>query len=81
MSETNRISTTANTGNICCPFFVAHGKREIVCEGLMDGCKTWIRFDEAEEKTWHQVTYCEHGFKKCEMYCSIRHWKWPEDDG
>lgn len=80
MSETNRISTTADTGNICCPFFIAHGKKEIVCEGLIDGTKTWIRFHDAEDKSWHQATYCEGRYKSCEVCLSIRHWKWAEDD-
>ena len=79
MSETNRISTTANTGNICCPFFVAHGKKEIVCEGMIEGSKNWTRFDEAEAKSWHQGNYCERNYRQCEVYCSIRHWQWPED--
>ena len=32
MSERDRISTTANTGDIACPFFIAHGKKDIGCE-------------------------------------------------
>ena len=80
MSETKRVSTTQNTGNICCPFFIAHGKREIVCEGLIDGSKNWTRFDEAEEKTWHQCTYCEGRYTCCEVYRSIMHWRWSEEE-
>lgn len=81
MSEQrDRISTTSNTGNICCPFFIAHGKKDIVCEGLIDGTRTWTAFEDAEKKTFHQVNYCECGYKRCEIYCSIRHWKWPEDE-
>ena len=79
MSERNRISSTANTGNICCPFFVAHGKKEIVCEGMIEGCKICNVFEDAEEKSWHQANYCEKGYKKCEMYCSIQHWRWDDE--
>lgn len=80
MSERNRISTTANTGDICCPFFIAHGRKEIVCEGLIDGTRMCCAFEDAEEKTWHQKNYCEKSYKRCEMFCSIRHWKWPEEE-
>lgn len=79
MSERNRISSTADTGNIQCPYFIAHGKKEIVCEGLVDGCKMCSTFDDLELKRQHQEIYCEKHYKRCEMYCSIQHWKWPEE--
>lgn len=80
MSERDRISSTANTGNIQCPFFVAHGRKEIQCEGMIDGTRMDVMFPDAEQKAFHQVNYCENSFKRCEMYCSIRHWKWPDDE-
>ena len=80
MSERDRISTTANTGDIACPFFIAHGKKDIVCEGLIDGTRMCCAFADPEEKTWHQKNYCEKHYKRCEMFCSIRHWKWPEEE-
>jgi len=80
MSERNRISTTANTGDIRCPFFIAHGKTEIVCEGMIEGTQTLTKFPGAEEKAWHQETYCEGRFTSCEICCSIKHWKWPEEE-
>ena len=80
MSEReNRISSTSDTGNICCPFFEAHGKLEIVCEGLIDSTQSMIRFRTEAEKTFHQETYCECNYRRCEQYCSIMHWKWSEE--
>lgn len=79
MSERNRISSTADTGNIGCPFFIAHGKKEIVCEGLIAGCRMCSSFEDPEKKSFHQHTYCEQEYRRCEMYLSIQHWKWPED--
>ena len=79
MSERDRISSTADTGNISCPFFIAHGKKEIMCEGLIDGCRNVSSFDDPEAKTFHQKNYCEGCYRRCEIYCSIQHWKWPED--
>ena len=80
MSELERVSSTTNTGMICCPFFIAHGQTDILCEGLIDGTNNCIRFKEREEKKWHQYNYCEKNYTRCEMYCSIRHWKWPEEE-
>ena len=81
MSEhRDRVSSTTNTAVICCPFFIMHGKTEIVCEGLIDGTKMTCSFDRAEDKKWHQCNYCEKNYKRCEIYCSVMHWKWPEDD-
>ena len=79
MCDRNRISSTADTGNICCPFFVAHGKREIVCEGMIEGTSMCHTFKETEEKSWHQENYCEKNYKRCEMYCSIQHWRWEDE--
>ena len=79
MSENRRPSSTAGTGDIRCPFFVAHDDREIVCEGLIDGCRSCMRFRESAGKKFHQGNYCEGDFRRCEMYISIRHWKWPEE--
>jgi hypothetical protein len=80
MSERDRFSTTANTSYICCPFFVAHSKNEIMCEGLIDGTKQICAFKNQEEKTWHKKNYCEKGYTRCEVYCSIKHWQWPEEE-
>ena len=80
MSERrNRISTTANTGNIGCPFFIAHGRKDIRCEGLLPGSRICTEFEEEDEKAWHQLNYCEKCYKRCEIYCSIQHWKWEDE--
>ena len=79
MTKQRRPSATAGTGDICCPFFVAHSAGEIVCEGLIEGCRSCMRFKKPDRKIFHQKTYCEKEYKRCEMFLSIRHWKWPED--
>ena len=79
MSNIRRPSSTAGSGDIRCPFFVAHNCTEIVCEGLIEGCRSCMRFKESGRKAFHQATYCEQEYKRCEMYLSIRHWKWPDE--
>lgn len=74
-------SATAGTRNIKCPFFVAHGGREIVCEAIIPGAKCAVtRFVSEKAKSFHQNTYCEKCFNRCENYISIIHWRWPEDE-
>lgn len=79
MCKDRRPSSTSGTGDIKCPFFVAHNDGEIVCEGLIEDCRCIMRFRQQEKKTFHQETFCEDQYKRCEMYISIQHWKWPEE--
>lgn len=75
-----KLSGTTGTADIKCPFFIAHGTNEIVCESVIPGARQNItRYAGPEEKRFQQKTYCECNYKRCEMYISIMHWKWPED--
>lgn len=78
MCDENKLSSTARTSYITCPYFVAHGKTEIMCEGIIDGCRSSLKFEKAEGKEFHLRTYCECQYKRCEQYLSITHFKWPE---
>lgn len=81
MSEKKiRLSSTQGTALLQCPFFVAHGETEIKCEGMIEGTSCRISFMNKDGKKFHQETYCENQFKRCEMYCSIKHWKWPDEE-
>lgn len=80
MSEKRVVSSTSQTSYVQCPFFIAHGKREIVCEGLIDGCTCCRRFDRAEDKQFQKQTYCEKEYQRCEHYLSVMHWKWADED-
>lgn len=74
-------SATTGTRYIQCPFFVAHGETEIVCEAVIPGAKySCTRFERPEDKRIQQKNYCEKCFTRCEKYISIMHWRWPEDE-
>lgn len=74
-------SATTGTRDIVCPFFVAHGATEIVCEAVIPGAKcACTRFKDEEKKKFHLKTYCEKRYDRCEKYISIMHWRWPEDE-
>ena len=79
MCESRRTSSTAGTGDIRCPFFVAHNDYQIVCEGLIDSCRSVMRFRNTAGKKFHQETYCEKEYERCEMYLSIMHWRWTDE--
>ena len=79
MSEKNGYSATSGTDYVKCPFFVAHEKKAIRCEGVIGGCRCSNIFSSAEEKGFHMVTYCENRFDRCEHYISVMHWQWPEE--
>ena len=80
MSNFRRPSSTAGTGDIRCPYFIAHSEIEVICEGFFDGCRSSMRFREPKDKTFHQVTFCEKEYNRCEMCMSIEHWKYWEED-
>lgn len=74
-----KTSSTVGTDNIRCPFFVAHSQNEIVCEGIIQGTRISQKFRKGEEKKFQQQCFCECQYKKCEIYCSIQHWRWQDD--
>lgn len=77
--ECYRVSSTAGTREIRCPFFIAHGGREIVCEGIIPDARNSLRFETIALKENQQHCYCEKNYERCEMYLSIMHFKWPEE--
>ena len=65
----DKLSKTSGTGDIRCPFFNAHNREIIRCEGAGRGMRyTTTQFEDAGEKTFHQKTYCEAEFRKCWIY-------------
>lgn len=72
-------STTACTGDTTCPFFLAHGPREIQCEGYGEDVKTIHRFTRADGKTWWKLTYCDGGHRSCEHFRSLMVQKYDEN--
>ena len=79
MSENRRPSSTTGTGEIRCPYFVAHGNMEIICEGIVDGTRTVTKFPGPEERKFHQNVFCEKCYKKCEIAAAVEHFRWAED--
>lgn len=55
-----------------CPFFLEHGKKIIVCEGLCSKRKTTHSFGTCEEKKKYIAQNCAfNGGKKCPHYRAV----------
>ena len=74
-----RTSSTVGCDKICCPYFIAHGEREIVCEGMIEGTKGSTIFRAGRDKAMHEQIYCEDHWGKCEIALSVKHWRWEDE--
>ena len=76
----DRMSTTADTGNIRCPFFYAHGGRDLECEQIIWTAKVDIhRFPTYFDRKAHERIYCEMNYKYCEYYLALMEYKYKDD--
>ena len=72
-------STTAGTGAIQCPFFLAHSAHEIHCEGYVDESRVILRFKQECAKKRQILIYCCDHYKCCELYRSLMRDKYGEE--
>lgn len=64
----------------CCPLYIAHSPREIVCKSFMIGAeKNIIRFDVKSNFETQLQSYCCGNYKFCEHYLSWKHFQWQDD--
>lgn len=77
--STERCSSTSRTRDVLCPFFIAHGRREIHCEAYDDACRNVMRYRCAENKDEHMKTYCCCRYDYCEHYIGLMQQKYEED--
>ena len=73
-------SSTAGTGEIKCPFFVAHNATEVHCEGIMDDSKLILRYCRAGDKDKQCQIFCSEMYTYCEIYRMLMREKYTEDD-
>ena len=51
-----------------CPYFRYSLKKQIVCEGIIDGCTTKLEFDKMEKRNQQRRIFCDSKYKYCEIY-------------
>lgn len=68
-----RQSMTSGTGDIQCPFFVAHSQKAIICEADVDIPRVTqaMRFRSGAEKRKHEDIYCSGNYRMCEHYRAV----------
>ena len=55
--------------DIRCPFYRQDdGKREILCEGICDGCNVNLSFVRKNDFMIQLRTFCMKHFERCEVY-------------
>lgn len=55
-----------------CPFFCAHTKDSILCEGLIPDSRIKINFDGADTKRTQYSIFCCWRYENCEMYRALQ---------
>ena len=73
-------STTSGTRDVLCPFFLAHGVREIHCEAYEDRCRCVMRYRVPANKDEHMRIYCCGNYKYCEHYLGLMRHKYDEEE-
>lgn len=81
MSEAKeKLSKTAGSGDIRCPFFSAHGKTTIRCKDIYPETQSVTTvFRNKESKKFHTETYCEGHYQKCWLYCCAMELMWSDE--
>ena len=50
-----------------CPYFIYSLKKQIVCEGIIDGSTTKLEFDKMEKRNQHRRIFCDSKYQNCEI--------------
>ncbi len=80
MSErSERMSSTAGTSDIVCPFFFAHCKTAIRCADIYPGSRyITTEYASEAEKNFQEDVYCKSEYKKCWLYDMAMKLQWEE---
>lgn len=62
-----------------CPFFCAHLKQQIICEGILPESRLWNNFSTPIEKEKQYKIFCCARYKYCEVYTAINK-KYEEEE-
>lgn len=73
-----KTSATWYAADIKCPFFRAHSRTEIRCEGFVEQSSTGMLFQRPSDKLRQQHDYCEREYTKCEIYRALMSAKYDD---
>ena len=80
MSDARDISGTQGSGGILCPFYVANGSMDIICQGIIPDTTNQIRYKIKTDKITQQKAFCEGCYKRCEIYIAIQHFRYFNEE-
>lgn len=60
-----------NAAMVLCPFFRAHSKTQIGCEGMTDGMTIILAFRDSEGLDTQERIFCRQHYERCEIYRAI----------
>ena len=63
-----------------CPFFCAHTKDTIVCEGVIPDSHATLRFEGSNGKKIQYAVFCCWNYQKCERYRPLQEKYRNEDE-
>ena len=61
-----------NDRDALCPFFCAHTKLSVICEGVVPDSSVKMNFDSAKLKDIQYNVFCCGRYDYCEMYRAIQ---------
>lgn len=61
-------TATAGADDVVCPFFLAHGQKEIICEACVRGARNILRFRSRAGKQRYMRDECEQQHCTCRLY-------------
>ena len=55
-----------------CPFFCAHTRDTVVCEGVIPDSRASLRFEGKNGKQIQYAVFCCFKYQNCEMYRAVQ---------
>ena len=68
------------SSRILCPFYRLQDRASIGCEGPFEGANITLRFENQTEKNRQREIFCEHQYRRCEIYRCIMLNRYPEKE-
>ena len=65
-----------------CPYY-RHSdcKKQVICDGLFDGCSLSLRYDKREDLLIQVKTFCCDKYKNCEVHQMLKQIYEDDDNG
>ena len=61
-----------NSSDAQCPFFRAHTKESVICEGVIPDSQSVVRFEDEKSKQTQYSIFCCWRYQNCEMYQAVQ---------